>query len=242
MNPVTAAEAKRLFEATKKAANTLKNVDVVIAPPAIYLREMSGKYKGKRVAFALQDAHWEKLGAFTGSISLMQGIDSKASHVIIGHSERRAAGDTNDDTRKKVAAALSAKMTPILCVGEKTRSPNGEHFEFIREELQAGFKDVDTSKVSKVIVAYEPIWAIGNETTMAPRDMHEMTIFIHKSIASMHGNSALSVKIIYGGAVNEENAVPMLTDGNVVGLLPGHVSVDPVRFAKLLAAVNKMHA
>lgn len=240
MHPVTAAEAKKLFEATKKAANTLKNVDVVMAPPAIYLREMSVKYKGTKVAFALQDAHWEKLGAFTGSISLMQGVDSKASYVIIGHSERRAAGDTNDDTRKKVAAAIAAKITPILCVGEKTRSSNGEHFEFIREELQAGFKDVDASKVSKVIVAYEPIWAIGNETTMAPREMHEMTIFIHKVIAGMHGNGALSVKILYGGAVNEENAVPMLKEGNVAGLLVGHVSVEPKRFSALLAAVNKM--
>ena len=240
MLPATAQEAKKLFDATKKAANTLKNVDVVVVPPSIFLRDISVSYRGKKVAFGLQDVHWEKMGAYTGSISLMQGLDAHASYALVGHSERRAAGETNDETRKKVAAALAAKVTPILCVGEKTRSSNGEHFDFIKEELQAGFKDVDASRISKVIVAYEPIWAIGKETTMSPREMHEMTIFIHKVIAGMHGNGALSIKILYGGAVTEANAVPMVTEGNVYGLLVGHVSTEAKRFGELLAAVNKI--
>jgi triosephosphate isomerase len=240
MCPETAAEAKKLFDATRKTADTAKNVTLVIAPPAIFLRELALGYRGKKIAFALQNAHWEKRGAFTGDTSLPQGKEAHASYVIIGHSERREAGETNEQTQKKVSAVLAAKMIPVLCIGEKTRGAGAEHFDFLREELKIGFKDVAPNQANKIIVAYEPIWEIGRETTMAPRDIHEMTIFIHKVLSETLGPNALSVKIVYGGAVNEDNAQGILHDGNVQGLLVGHVSVDSVRFTELLTAVNRL--
>lgn len=238
MNPTTFKEAKRLFDATKKIADAAKSASVIVAPPAIYLRELRASYKGSRVSFAAQSARAEMGGAHTGEISLAQAKDAGASYVIVGHSERRAEGESNDDTRKKIAAALSLGLTPILAVGETRRFPSGEHFAFIKEQIRAGFADVAPAKAGKVVVAYEPVWTIGGEEALAPRDMHEMAIFIRKSITELLGEKGMSVKILYGGAATESNAAMMLRDGDVAGLLVGHVSVDPARFATLLQSIG----
>ena len=168
MNPPTAKEAKHLFEATKKAADTAKDVSIVVAPPAIYLRELRAGYKGKRLSFAVQNAHAENAGSFTGEISLVQAKDAGATYAIIGHAERRKMGETNDDTRKKVAAAIALSISPILCVGETSRGQEGEHFAFIKEELKAGFADVLPAKIARVTIAYEPVWAIGGSVRDEP--------------------------------------------------------------------------
>src|SRR3989344_4626117 len=118
MNPATIREAKKLFEATKKASERAKHVALIVAPSAIFLRELRAHYKGRRIAFALQNASTEKGGAHTGEMSLAQGADSGATYCLVGHAERRASGESNDDTRKKDTATLAANMTPILCVGE----------------------------------------------------------------------------------------------------------------------------
>ena len=118
MNPETAREAKKLFEATRSASDGVKNVSVIVAPPSIFLRELSANYKGKKISFAVQNAHFEKGGAYTGEISMMQSKDARANYALVGHAERRAAGETNEETRMKVNAALSLRMIPILCIGE----------------------------------------------------------------------------------------------------------------------------
>ena len=124
MNPPTFRAAKKLLEVTKKSAER-SGALIVVAPPAIFLRELRQLYRGKRLAYAVQNAHFEGSGAYTGEISLQQAHDAGASYVVIGHAERRAMGESEDDTRKKVAAALARSMTPILCVGEKSRSASG---------------------------------------------------------------------------------------------------------------------
>jgi triosephosphate isomerase len=153
-------------------------VTVIVAPPAIYLRGLSGAYKGKRIAFAAQNASSEAGGAFTGEISLAQIRDAKATHVIVGHAERRAMGETNEDIKKKVAAVVGAGMTAVLCVGETARSSDGEHFDYVRGQLANGLADVPAGKLGRVIIAYEPVWAIGAQKPMGANDMHEMAIFI----------------------------------------------------------------
>lgn len=237
MNPPTFREARALLEATKKAADMGKNVSIIVAPPAIYLRELRASYRGKKLSFAAQNAHFEKSGAFTGEISLMQLKDAGISAVIIGHAERRAMGETNDDTRKKVAAALSAGIAPVLCVGEVKRGSEGEHWSFIKEELRAGFADVPAGKIPRVVVAYEPVWAIGAATPMTPRDMHEVAIFIRKAIVELYGDKGMSVKILYGGSIDEGSAPAMLQQGDVDGLLAGRASAEG---AKMLALVRAM--
>ena len=157
--------------------------------------------------------------------------------IIIGHAERRAQGETDVDTRAQVASALAAGMTPILCVGEKSRGDSGEHFEVVRAQLQTGLADAG-SKIKKIIVAYEPVWSIGAETAMSPRDMHEMAIFIRKIIIDAHGEVGHAVKIIYGGSVDESNAIIMLKEGDVHGLLIGRASQDSKVFWSLLHAIE----
>jgi triosephosphate isomerase len=236
MNPPDYKAAKKLLEVTKKSAEKAKGVSIVIAPPSIYLRELRGISKSKKIAFAAQNAYYEKEGAFTGELSMQMLIDARAGYVLVGHAERRAAGETNDDTRKKINAALSQKLTPIFCVGESKRGPGGEHFDFVRAQLCAGLVDC-AGKLSRVIIAYEPVWAIGAAAAMSPRDMHEMSIFIRKTIQEQHGGSAAAVKVLYGGSIEASNAPEMLREGDVAGLLVGRASADPVKVVQLLGAI-----
>jgi triosephosphate isomerase len=239
MNPPSWREAKKLFEQTKKVANKAKGCEIVVAPPSIYLRELRASYRGKKLSLAAQDGYFEAEGAHTGEVSLAQIAESGVTHVIIGHAERRAEGESNLGTRKKVAAAIELKTTPILCIGERERGKDGEHFTFIKEQLVLGFADVPQNKISRAVVAYEPVWAIGKEEAMNPREMHEMAIFIRKSIVESYGEQGLKVRILYGGSIDEKNAPAMLRDGDVGGLLVGRVSTDPIRFQSLISAISK---
>ena len=238
MNPVTIREAKSLFDATRKASESAKNVTLVVAPPIIFLRDLRARYKGKRIAFALQNASAEVSGAYTGDTSLLQGKDAGVQYVIVGHSEQRAKGETSETAGKVVSAALASGMTPILCVGERERSQSGEHFNVVKEQLRAAFADVEPSKVTKVLVGYEPVWAIGGEQAMSPRDMHEMTIFIRKTIVGLKGEAGMNIKILYGGATTESNALPMLQESGVQGFIVGHVSINAQRFEALINSIG----
>lgn len=239
MNPPTFKEAKKLFEATKKAAESAKDVAVIVAPPAIFLRELSNAYKGKRIAFGAQNMHFENAGAFTGEVSATQFRDAKATYVLVGHGERRALGETNEDTQKKVAAALSVKMTPILCVGEKERVNEGENFSIVREQLRTGLADV-TTKIKQVIVMYEPLWAVGSGNPVMPHDMHVMAIFIKKTLVELYGAIGHSVRILYGGSVNETNAAAMIQEAGVQGFVVGGASLDGKKFRALLESIENI--
>ena len=238
MHPATLREARRLFEATKKIAEKAPRASIIVAPSSIHLAPLAAGYKGKRVEFAAQNAHEGEVGAFTGDISVAQAKDAKARYLLVGHAERREAGETNDETRLTVASALSYGLTPILCVGEHARSASGEHFTFVRDQLKAGFQSVEPSAVAKTLVAYEPVWAIGSEEAMSPRAMHEMAIFIRKTIVELHGAKGHAVKILYGGAISEHNASAMLLYGDVAGLLVGRASIDPKEFALLIESIQ----
>lgn len=237
MNPSTFREAKKLFDFERKAAESIRVASVVIAPPVIFLRELSKLYRGKKISFAVQHAHFEAGGAHTGEISLLQAKDARAKYVIIGHAERRARGETDDDAHKKVAEALSLKMTPILCIGESSRTDDGEQYALVREQLREGLSDVAASALPRVLLVYEPLWTIGKSAAMNPRDMHQMAIFIRKCVVESHGDAGRSLKILYGGSVDEKNAGAMLSEGDVVGFLVGRASINPSAFAALLRAL-----
>jgi triosephosphate isomerase len=239
MNPHTLREAKYLFEGTRKAADRARDVSIVIAPPAIFLRDLRRLYRGKRISFGIQHVRSEPDGAFTGEMSLIQAADAGATWAIIGHAERRAMGEVDEDVRKKVIATIARKMTPVLCIGENTRDPSGEHFDIVKEQLKIGLADVPAAKLGKVIIAYEPVWAIGGAEMMKPHDMHEMTIFIRKTLFEIYGKPGMSANILYGGSIDETNAPAMLQEGDVQGLLVGRASADARRFTQLLIAVQK---
>lgn len=238
MNPSTFRDASRLFDATQKLAAAGKRTSLVVAPPTLYLRELRSSYKGARISFAAQNIFFERAGAYTGETSFAALQDARIPYALVGHSERRALGESNGDTGMKVAALVSAGLTPILCVGEKQRTVSGEHFTFVREQLRAALASTAPAKIGKVIIAYEPVWAIGGEKTMQPRQMHEMAIFIRKTLVETHGEGALKVRVLYGGSVNEENARAMLEEGDVVGFVVGHVSIDIARFSALIRSLE----
>lgn len=237
MNPATFREAKTLFEATKKAAEKAKNVQIVVAPPAIFLRDLSRGYRG-RISFCIQNGFQESPGAHTGEISFAQAFDSNAQYALIGHAERRAGGETNEQTRVKVTSALKTGITPVLCIGELSRSVSGEHFTFVKEQLRAGLLDVTAPALKKIIIAYEPVWAIGAPCPMSPRDMHEMAIFIRKTVVEIFGEAGMEIKILYGGSIDETTAGAMLRYGDVKGLLVGRASTETHHVASLLSAIE----
>lgn len=237
MNPGTFKEAKKLLEETKKAVVAARGVSLVVAPPAIYLKGLAEGRRGK-VAFAMQNAHYDVGGAHTGEVSMLQARDSKAEYVIIGHAERREMGETDDDVRKKVAAALSADLTPVLCVGEKSRGQDAEHFNHVREQLRAALADVPDKKLTKVVIVYEPLWTIGQKSAMKPHDMHEMGIFIKKTLVEKFGDAAHKAIILYGGSIDATNAGKMLHEGDVKGFLVGRASWSKEALAELLRAVS----
>lgn len=238
MQPATYKEAKKLFEATKKAAEGASTISLIVAPPALYLQPLASLYKGKRIAFAVQNAHTEIVGAYTGEVSFEQAHDAKASYAIIGHAERRAIGETDDEVRAKVRAAIAEKMIPILCVGEKQRGTDGSYFTLIREQLRVGLADVPSNKLTSVIIAYEPVWAIGAAKSMSARDMHEMAIYIRKSIVELYGQAGMSMRILYGGAIDETNAAEMMEYGDVSGLLIGRASADAKKLSSIFGVLS----
>lgn len=208
----------------------------MVCPPAVFLRSLAIGQRAGRISFGAQNVHFEAQGSYTGEISVAQVKDAKAAYAIIGHAERRAMGETNYDVRKKVDAALVGGLTPIMCIGEKERGHGAEHFELAREQLRVGLSEDAGKRLSKIIIAYEPVWAIGATKAMEPRQMHEMAIFIRKTLVERFGEAGHSIKILYGGSVDGKNAGDMLRNGDVTGLLVGRVSVDSQAFSELLRA------
>jgi len=239
MNPQTAADAKRLLEITKRSLGNARSYKVVLAPPSVFMRELTKTYRGKKISFAAQNIHWDIAGSHTGEVSAVQVRDAGASYTLVGHAERRAAGESIEDVRRKMALASSAGLIPVLCIGEKERKPDGEYLRIIAEQLITGVEDVPRGKLKEVIVAYEPVWAIGGKEAMKPEDMHGMAIYIRKVLGRVHGRVGLQIPILYGGSIDDKSAPAMLSEGDVDGLLVGRASLDGRSFSLLLEALRR---
>ncbi|MBL7045453.1 MAG: triose-phosphate isomerase [Parcubacteria group bacterium] len=242
MNPASVKEALDLFDKVKKKASTLKNVDTILAPPFAFLGELTCNYSGSKVSFASQDVFWEEGGSYTGEVSVSQIKSIGATYGIVGHSERRALGETDVDVNKKVLALIKEKVTPILCIGESSRDEHGEYLNFLQKEITEGLKSVSKNDIKRVVIAYEPIWAIGKSVrdAMKPDEMHEMKIFIQKTLSELYERSVVSkVPIIYGGSVEPDNARALLEGGEVDGFLVGHASLSVTEFNEILTIVNR---
>lgn len=244
MNPENSTKAHQLFMGIKQTASKLSKVQTIIAPPFVYLTGLSELYRGHRILFAGQDMFWEKKGSFTGEVSSSMLKDSGAECVIIGHSERRALGESNEEINKKVLAATGAGLTIILCIGESDRDhKNGTHLAFLTKQLESALMGVVKGKLSKIVIAYEPIWAIGKskEDAMNGDELHETVLFIKKVIAKNFGkNFALKVPILYGGSVEKGNTKALLTEGMVDGLLVGHASLSASEFNEILRIAQEI--
>ena len=234
MNPVSLKEAEKLFNNVSKSILGVKKTEVVICPPFLYLGEFK---KLKKISLGAQNAFWEEKGAFTGEVSSEMLSNLGIKYVILGHSERRALlGEGNVEINKKVKAAISAGLIPILCVGEHTRDENHEYLNFIKIQIEECLNGVSKNFISKVIIAYEPVWAIGHGAHPATvEEFREMNIFIRKILSDKFGVKTVeSMRIIYGGSVDEKNAEDFINGGKADGFLVGRASLDPKKFSNIV--------
>lgn len=217
----------------------LEQVDVVVAPPFTALRSVQLLIDTDRMRIRLgaQNVDWRSEGAFTGEISAAMLAKLDVSHVIVGHSERRERpNETDQVVNKKVKAVLDAGMTPVLCVGEPLdRREAGQAEKHVVAQLEAGLRGVEPGPVSGVVVAYEPIWAIGTGRTALPEDAALMAGAIRETILEMTSvEVSEQVRVLYGGSVNPGNIKDLMAKRHIDGALVGDASLDPLKMAAIV--------
>lgn len=241
MNPLSTKEAVKIFSGIKKAAQGLRKTETIVCPPFVYISDLS-KQKGKCLVGA-QDIFWKEKGSFTGEISPEMLKSLSASHTIVGHSERRAMGESNETVSKKVSAAVSAGLSAILCVGENERADEASHLNFVSRQIRESLSGVPAKFFGKIIIAYEPVWAIGENSKgpASPEDALEMSIFIKKVLTEIFGKKKAEVtSILYGGSVDSGNAREFLEKGGMDGLLVGRESLNPKGFGDILRVAENI--
>jgi triosephosphate isomerase len=233
------AKAKKLFAASKKLAAVTRQ-SIVLAPPAPFLGALSLRNRSK-VAFAAQDISLTTGGAKTGESTAAAYAAAGATYAIVGHSERRATGDTNAVVAEKLARALVHSLTPILCVGERERDSEGRYLAQVREEVTSALSPLDPKERSRVIIAYEPLWAIGKSAAEAigHNDLAEMILYIRKVLAELlPGKTSSRSLVLYGGSVEPSNIRGLAGASGIDGFLIGHASVDPKTFSALVTQLS----
>ncbi len=238
MNPTNQKEAGRLFNSLKRGLKNVSKAEVVICPPFVYL----GGLKIKDLSFKLgaQNCSWQEKGAFTGEISPHMLKDLGMKYVIVGHSERRKIFQESDQmAAEKLKAVLKLNLIPILCIGETgEQRKEGETFKVLEKEIKNGLKGILKSQIGKVVVAYEPIWAIGTKNPCSSDDALTVTLFIRKVISQIFGKKAgKNIKILYGGSANSQNSRDYLKEEGINGLLVGGASLNPKEFLKIIKQI-----
>jgi triosephosphate isomerase (TIM) len=232
----TVAEAAEFIDALLPRIAATQN-DVVVCPPFTALHEVVERRRGTAVRVAAQNMHEGEAGAFTGEVSAAMLVELDVEAVVLGHSERRQFfGETDAALAKKVPAALAADLEPILCVGETDEAREGGQTEAVLErQLQADLVEVATEDIARVVVAYEPIWAIGTGKVATPEQAQEACAFI-RDVLRGRGAEADAVRILYGGSVKPGNAKELLALPDVDGALVGGAALDAEDFAAIVEA------
>ena len=235
----TNAEAAEFCE-TLLASDVPAGADIVICPPYTALRTVVEGVSGSDVRVAAQNMHAEDAGAFTGEISAPMLLELGVSGVVLGHSERRQHfGETDAALAKKVPKALAAGMLPILCVGETEEEREaGETQRKLRQQVQADLAAVATADLAEVVIAYEPIWAIGTGKTATPDQAQDAVAFVRALVHDRGADVASRVRILYGGSVSAANAADLLGLPDVDGALVGGASLDPGEFSAIVSAAK----
>jgi len=240
MAPETPKQALVLAKATVAIAKkTKKHLHLVVCVPFVYLTSVHTSVR--TLVLGAQDVATTTSVASTGKISAPLIKGTGATYCIVGHSETRALGDTNETVKEKVERLLEAKLNPILCVGEKERDSHGWYLSTVKDQIESALGGVAKPQLKRFVIAYEPVWAIGSTATReaTPAECTEMIMFIRKILVDMYDEkTARVVSILYGGSVSEENAEAFVTDGGANGLLVGRVSLQSKRFAKLAERIS----
>ncbi|RYL95769.1 triose-phosphate isomerase [Sporolactobacillus sp. THM7-4] len=237
----TVREAHEFVEAVKDKVPSPDVVDSVIAAPFIALDRIVGDAKGSDLKIGAENVHFENSGAFTGEVSPVMLEDLGVDYVIIGHSERRAMfAETDDTVNKKVLASFAHHLTPIVCVGETLDEREGGRWQaVVKKQVTKAFSGVPGDQAPAVVVAYEPIWAIGTGKSASAEDANEVCHFIRETIAGLYDEAtAEKVRIQYGGSVKPANIADLLARPDIDGALVGGASLQPESFLALLEAAK----
>jgi triosephosphate isomerase (TIM) len=236
------AEGVALATAVAKGVGTVTDVDVAVCPPAVYLAAVGNALAGSAVGLGAQNCYYEAKGAFTGEISPGMLVDLGCKYVILGHSERRAIfKETSADVNRKVVAVLAAGLTPIVCVGETLDERKANRTKaVVREQIEGSLGVLTADQVLKLVIAYEPVWAIGTGVVATPEQAEEVHADLRKLLETRYTPQvAASVRIQYGGSVNAENAALLLGQPNIDGALVGGASLKADSFLAIVAAARK---
>ena len=235
----TVLEAVVHVKELRALVKDVQGVDIVVAPPATALHAAAEAARNSNVAVAGQNCHWEREGAFTGEVSAAMVREAGAEYVVLGHSERRTLfGDTDQAVNLKLRAALSAGLVPIVCVGESLGQRDANQtLEVVDQQLQRGLDAATADQVAALVVAYEPVWAIGTGRNATPQQAGEVHAHIRLRLRSWFGaDAAERCRVIYGGSVKPANIGALLALPDVDGALVGGASLEVADFAQIVAA------
>jgi triosephosphate isomerase len=232
----TAVEAAAFVRAFLPLVSGVRGVEIVLAPSYPSIGAVAQLVQGSGIGVASQNVHFADEGAFTGEVSTRMLKEAGASHCIIGHSERRQYyAETDDAVNRKVRAALAAGLTPILCVGETLpEREGGKTFDVVGRQIAGGVREIPAAEAVRVVVAYEPVWAIGTGKTATPDQAQEVHAFLRGRLREPWGDAADSVRILYGGSVKPDNIAALMANEDIDGALVGGASLTPGSFAKIV--------
>jgi triosephosphate isomerase len=231
------AEAVALARAVADGCKSIRDREVMVAPAFTVLEAVRQSLTGSTIALGAQDLYWEKSGAFTGEVSAPMLRDVGCTHVIIGHSERRQHfAETDYTVAKKVAAAVAVGLVPIVCVGETlAQREAGTTFEVIQHQVAGGLVELPQEHFPRLVIAYEPVWAIGTGRTATPEQAEEVHARIRSLLADvLNPSAAAAVRILYGGSVKPDNVDVLMACPNVDGALVGGASLKPDDFLRIV--------
>lgn len=243
MNLLTSNERERYLESFRGELKKKKIVgaELVLCPPVIHLETFFKKIKNKQVSFGAQNIAWEERGSFTGEISapMVKGLGGK--YVIVGHSERRKySAETNELANVKIKLALKNGLSPIYCVGEtREERESGEMAKVIVKQLREGLQEIVSTKIASVVIAYEPVWAVGSDAVPTSNEILEVKILIRKILTEMFGPTiAGKIAILYGGSVKATMVKQVCLEPEMDGVLVGRESLIPVEFLKIAEIID----
>jgi triosephosphate isomerase len=242
MNPAKGALARKMFQTIDRESRKYNNVEIVVCPPLVYLESIGELVTKRSCVLGAQDAFWEHGGAYTGQVSPDMIFNTRARYVIVGHSERRELGETDEIVNKKIKSILTFPLIPIVCFGERKRDGNMQHVKELRNEIKKTLAGLSGEDLSRLVLVYEPVWAISTEggRRATGEECREMIRLIRGMLVDMMGDKkeAEKIPVLFGGSVDEEDAKIYLTEGEADGLLVGHASLDPKQFAKIFRIAN----
>jgi triosephosphate isomerase (TIM) len=229
------SEARTLARALRQPLDKVVDRDIAVCPPFTALVAVGEELKGSVIALGAQNAHWEKQGAFTGEVAATMVSEVGCRYVIVGHSERRQYfAETDETVNKRMHAVLGAGLVPIVCIGETLQEREASAtFRVVERQMQGSLKGLVAS--SSVVIAYEPVWAIGTGKTATPEQAQEVHSFIRGQFAKVYGDSAAqSVRILYGGSVKPDNISSLMAQPDIDGGLVGGASLEADSFSKIV--------